>query len=684
MVDSDEYEVEEEAPEVEAAEGEGDKKEPLFFSAEDDNICFKLYKRDDGKRLAEKIVDKVIGEFDEDWEGAEKYRELWWRDWRQFAGEMSPKSFPFEGCANVNLPMASENFLRLLTRMMTEVFGGFDQVAVYQSTGLEDAVAQPLTQHTNWQLRRQVRSFPAEMERACLLYLIPGEAVCHSFYDTFARSIRHETLTCDEFVMPYAAKCLEPDLSDLPHYTRILYLYPHQIRQHRGDWCNLDEVLDREATADDEPVSAGRVAAEAAQGVERPASSDHVNAPYKVLQYEGWDDGLLEEYGQHELSESQDKRDRWIQAIVDYESRTLMKLTIHEVEDWRDKARFDQQQMELTQYEDAREMSAQAAQVAPPQLGDTPVPPPPWATMTEDGEVLPPVPPRMVPQRLFTRGVCIQSLGSAMGLGFGRIQTELNRAANTAYNQMVDQATMNNAGGWLASKNWKTSDTVAIEPGKITPTTMTAQELKDGLREFKPGPPNPMLSDVALKLYEFSQSSASAPDVLSGASGKSGETWRGQASRVEQAVKQLSYFGRKFAQFVEHILERHAYLNSVFLPESEFVSWSAGSRVEIRREWYRLGYTVSVRADLSFTPRVQRIAEADEILQMVLKVPHLMANNAIVYAALVDDFEARGKPDMVKLLGAPPPAPPQFQGPPPPMPEGAGPAAGPAGQQGAA
>jgi hypothetical protein len=281
-----------------------------------------------------------------------------------------------------------------------------------------------------------------------------------------------------------------------------------------------------------------------------------------------------------------------------------------------------------------------------------------------------PVPPKLRPIRMFAQQQCIESIGTNFGQGFGQIQHDLNTAANMAYNAVIDAATVSNATPTLGSKDIGLEEDFTVSPGRIKMVDATGEELQKAFYRLDPGPPSQQLAEVPFKLYELAQAAMSAPDVLSGSEGKSGETWRGMASRIEQATSQLSYFGRKFAALVEQILYNNAYLNELHMPEQEFVDFGGQTGVEVRREWYRRSYSISLRSDMSFTPRQQKIAEADETAKIVLDLPDFIGNPAIRYEVIRKVFEARGQHELVRLMGQPPPPPQAFTGPPPPAPPG--------------
>jgi hypothetical protein len=177
--------------------------------------------------------------------------------------------------------------------------------------------------------------------------------------------------------------------------------------------------------------------------------------------------------------------------------------------------------------------------------------------------------------------------------------------------------------------------------------------------------------------------------VLSGESGKSGETYRGIAARIEQATKQLSVSAGKYARFLNNVVRNNARLNAVFLPDNELVQMTdmETNRVvaeTVGRRLYERNFRIRFTSDLKFSSQAQRISEADEVLQMPAVVPQLQTNTAFMYEATKKALIARERADMLPTLGPPPPPPETPFGAPPPMPPGPpGPPPPPGGGQGA-
>ena len=723
MADYDQEEItEEEVKEYDEPE--------VVYDEDSLNLVFDFVKTEKGKDCLKRISTKVAADFEADWESSSEYRQKQKDNWKLYIGDLPAKKWPFKDAANPSIPMMLENLSRICARATAELFGDWQTILVATPVGADDEdVSSWVTRHMNWQFNEQIPDFKRQIgHRGVLTFFFQGDVVAHSYYDPEMHMNRHEVLTCDNFVTPFVHVTTMPDFSDCPHYTKVLRFYRHQLEARKGDWYDVDKVLKKTHPSwDDEPEAVLKEAVGETFGIS--SDSTHTDkklggetAPFTLLWYEGW------------IRLPNQTKDRWCQVIQDKASRCILKLTIHERDNWQDRERFEGQKAEkdafsqmMSQYQmavaqiaqmeahvdgqvnqlaDALQAGAASGQMIAQRAGElqasvppppNPPPPPNWMldklvpeVDEETGEELPPPNPMTVepdpvrrePIYLFTHGVCLEPLQGNLGLGFGIIQGDLARAANTALAQFTDQATLSNAKGFITS-GLEFENDFEIGPGKVNKAKGSiGSSLKDHIMPLDPGSANPQLKEVVELMVTQAQSSIQSPNVLSGEAGKSGETAKGLMGRIEQATKQLSVPTGKYADFVVNIGKNNAYLNSVFLPEEEIVRLlntesQQYEDIKVGRALYEKGYRFQMRADLRFATQVQKIEEADSIIQMWLQVPPLTMNAGFGYMAIKQALIARGRYDLVQLLGAPPPPTMQFpvpmQGPPPGGPPGAKP-----------
>jgi hypothetical protein len=681
--------------------------EPFSYDEDELNLVQKFETHPIGLSYLEEISSTVIRRFDDAWDGTEPYREMNASNWLIFAGELPAKEPPYENSSNPNVPMMLENITRLVTRSRMELFGDWRNVFGVQPISMADRpVAEILSRHGNWQIRNQILDFRRQIgSRGMLVYYTAGDVTCHSYFSFDWTQNRHEILTSDEFVAPYVHVTTMPDYSDLPYYFKIMHRYRYQLENQRGRWANVDDVLDKMPPAwESDPESRLREAISEVNGIVQPV--EVADAPYKLLHYEGWS-----------RLPKQD-RERFIKIIIDYQSKTLLHLSIHEEDDWQDKQRFESQMQELGMYREDQQtwtqipmamqqqnelLSAievgQAENLPPEQMAqlestlmemqanplpDQPPIPPAWMNNPDDPQEQPKK-PKKVPIRMFSHAVCIEPLLGNLGISPGRIQADLNRAANVALSQYTDSASLGNNWSLITTDNVQFDQPFAIAPGRINKASgVSNQDLAQGIKELRPGPANDQLVKILEYAYSWGQSSIQSPEVMSGAPGKSGETYRGIASRIEQATRQVAGTTQVYGDFVEQVLKNNAKLNAVYLPEEELILITddlakGPQELQVRRDMYERDYRVEISSDLRFATQSQRVSEADEIVQMPNLYPEMAQPGmalAFKHEAMKRALEARNLYDMVELLGPAPPIPDTPFGLPPPPPPGAMPPPG--------
>lgn len=677
----------------------------LDYDEDSPNLVGHFMGTREGMAFLKKLADSMCENFQSGWDGAEEYRNRCADDWSVMTGELPPRSGPFKDAANAHVPFMLENCSRLVFRLMAEVFGDWSHIysaMPVTPTDQDRAVAAVQTSHGNWQLRDGIPGFQREMERGAWLYLVNGDFTVHSYYDTPRETNYHETLTADDFVIPYQFTSTQVDYSDCPWRAKIMLRYRHDIEKMRDVWYDVDAVIEkRKPSYEDEPMQVIAETMNKIQGIDTDESSSTPGDPYKLIWYEGWADLPAQ------------NEQRFIQAIFDKETKAILKLSIHEQPDWRDEVRYRRQDAErqqwvamTEQYERARmelearsmaiatsvddgmlvtpevEMAANQLQAQMQQL--QPPPMPEWMEGNPDAE---PEPVKRVPIHLFVHGVMIEPLKTSLGIGYGRIQANYNRGADTALTHFADQATLANGAGFLGSTEAEFEEPFQVGTGRINKVKGIPgnEDIRKLLMPVPVPQANPQLLELVDRFGAYSQSSMQAPNALSGEPGKSGETYRGLATRIEQATKQLSVPAGKFArQPLKQVIKNNALLNSKHLPEDELISVTnhlqEREQIRISRKLYERSFDVEIRADMRFASEAQRIAEADEIVSLVFSNPYLASNAALAYEALKGSLEARGKREMVRMMGRPPPPPPVF-GPPPPPP-GQQPQGGPPGSPG--
>lgn len=679
---------------------------PFEYDEEAINLVPAFKQHPDGKHALKRIAEKCLTDFDNAWQATEKFRKNMADIWKLFSGVLDPKDPPFDQLSNAHVPILMENTLRMTYRQSYELFGNWTNVFGVTPIGPDDErTAKLLSLHGNWQIRKRIKDFKRQIgHRGLLIFDLYGDVSCHSYWDPQRRCNRHEILTPNELVCANAHVSTMPDYSDVSWIAKLIHMDAHELRKMEGAWEDVDTTLKRLPPEWDEGGAASelREVVDKSLGVD---SSAYQKGQYRIIQYEGW------------LNLPGQDRDRYCKVLIDKETSTVLALGVHERVDPYDKRRFEFEQQQLQQWQQAMQAREQlimeqqqtaASMVefahttdpesdAPAQailmaraLEEEPPPPePPMPDWMHGDPNAVPRPPESVPIRMFAHGVNIEPIMGVLGLGTGSIHAAQNRAANIALSMFIDQGTLGNMKNFLVKGDLRLPEKFQIAPGKLHKVE-GATDLQRDIMPLDFGPANPQLLQLVDKMVGFGNSVTNTPEVLSGEAGKSGETAQGISARIEQATKMLSVPTGKYADFLSQVLENNAALNAVFLDDAEFFSVNnhdpalgelGRQMFSVGREMYDRPYDVEISADLKFTSTSQRISEADALVQLPNAVPELQGNFAFKHATIEKSLEARNRFDLIGLLGKAPPPPPAFGVPtsPPMPPPGMAPPSGPGG-----
>lgn len=689
------------------------------------NLVPYLGESEEGKALLKKLADKVCQDVDDDWESCAEWRKKRKERWRLLVGDLDPKSYPYEDCANIHIPLMLERVLRIVHRIYAEMFPDRDYIfTVLPSAQMSQEKADILTLHENWQLRREITDFFKQMRRALMEFITHGDCVVYSYRDIPAKRNRHELLSCEEFVFPYLWKSNEVDCSDIYRKSRYIRKFKNELleMQASGQYSNVDDIIAFEGKSgsplysavkqqkvvltgkrsngtgpsfEDGPDLTIRPVVDKFEGREAPTSGGA--APYVLIEHYCW--AKMPGW----------QKERPIKVTLEPKSKTVLCLNLNEQDDWKDKMRFDSQSKDMADFLQAQqnhgELMSMEMQVR--QRLDQPDVPPEEATALQrklaEGIVAPPAPPkwmkgaqqapeavRKVPIEMFSHGVCIENPDGSLGLGIGLLLEPFNRTANIVSSQFVDSATLANTSTMIGPPIPGVSGDFRITPGEYHPIRgLSSDQINNAFKVIQFPPANPQMLEVVKLMLESGDGVSSAPDVLSGEAGKANETYRGIATRVEQATKQLTALTLNFLEMVTNVVKNNARLNGVFMDDIEVKDvvdprTLESQQINIGRDLYADDYNIAFTADTRFGGRTQKISEADQLVSMVTSLPPPLAMQvfppSFVYEAVVKALKARGAHDMVRYLGPRPPtpqAPPMGVAPPgappPPPPPGGGP-----------
>jgi hypothetical protein len=627
--------------------------------------------------LTKELPNQICDDFKEDWDSCEEWRKRRADRRKLFLGHLQAKKEPFANCANGHMPILLERILRLAHRVYAELCP--ERAPMFQAiTPLESNDAKQrvdlITLHDNWQFTKESPNFKKQLRKALTGFFLDGEIVFHSYYDQDKERNIHEYLTCEEFVFQYVWKTDTIDMSDVPRKTKILRRHDRDLRRglRKGIYSNVESILgekDKGDYADTEMDNVVKDVLDGFEGIEKGSSPEHV---------------LLEQHTYVEIPGMEDEVP--VIVTIDYRTKTILNIRLREYDDPEDRIRFDRETQEFEGYLNevtgylAYEQEKQKTLSSLQQPGVDPyeaqalaqhitvtgqdVPPPnrpQWVQLDEQQMPKPPAPCKKKIIEQFSHGVCIENPEGSHGLGVGTVLMPFQEASNILLSQAIDVGTLENSKGGFIHESARLPPGVStMSPNEWIPIKgIPVEDFTKAFVDMKRGGGNPQMLEFLKIQINSADGVASAPDVLSGE--KDGpETFRGQQSRVEQAVKQLTVFAGNVIEVLGNIIKNNATLNFQFLPDYKLVSVidpksNQFMNIEVSRELYRDEYATQFTSDLRFASKAQRIAEADDVLGMLTQgIPPEIAPKIMKLQAMAEAvrscLRARGVQDMLSYV----------------------------------
>ena len=625
------------------------------------------------KFITKTLPRQVVDHYDEDCEARKGWMEKRAERMKLFLGNIDPKHGAFKDAANLHVPILSTRILRLASRVYSEIFQqGQPIFAVQTNSRVTEEQANAITKAENWQFRKEIPEFQRHVFRAIIEFFLDGECTFDSYRD-FDRNVnRHDYLSPDEFVYPYTRRTSSIDMSDVPRKTKVLFPYKRDIMKlvKLGfyDKGQAEKVCKTEGSHEDAPEMPNKDAQDKYEGMD---PSEHTSdAPYCFLEYHGWTT----------IPGQEDEIP--VRVVVDKKTETVLGLYSRYYDDPTDKVRFDKQTTEHSDFMGGVDQFTQAMQLEQQlleRLKDPSVPPdeahqvamqvqsqrpqPPMRPQWMDQSGSPPEPCKQKVIERFSHGCCIENPEGSHGIGIGTLLMPHQVAANITQNQFTDLATLSNEmglGGFMHTNMKLDPGVKTVEPGVIMRVSgIPPADMEKAYFRLTAPQANPQLLQALQGQESAADGISSAPDVLSGQ--KDGdETFRGQATRVEQATKQLTVHASNFVQVLTNVGKNNALLNFMFMPDQmdmdvQDPNTQKAEKITVGRDMYKDSYDILFSADLSFSSRAAKIAEKDDALGMVTKgippqIAQLIFPPTMFSAMARECFKARGMYDLAAMV----------------------------------
>lgn len=516
------------------------------------------------------------------------------------------KAFPWPGAANSRSPILTIAAIQFNAEAYPVIVDGSNlvkgKVMGPDQDGTKQARAERVGQHMTWQLLYKMPGWEEETDKLLLVLPILGCMFRKTWWDSVENCNRSEIVWGQDFIIHNDAKSID----SAPRYTQVLHYYPYEVKSFisAGLWI--------EVPTDDED-----------KGEDEQALGEYYEQ-HRCIDLD--QDGYPEHYVVTSTKEGKIAR---IAPCFGPEGITVS------IMDERGKSNGS------AKLEDVVEIASQAPQA--------------WERV---GPII-----KIDRRQYFTKyGFIPAPDGSFYDIGFGDLLENTTDLIDTLQNQMLDAASLQNAGGgFIGSGINVRGGNFKFRLGEWKRIDATGGPLRDNVLPLPaPGP-----SAVSFSLLEMLMSAAkditSSQDVVAGRAPPNQPATTTlalieQASTVKKGI--FKRIWRAFGQELR-ILQR---LNRDYLDEEEYFQLSepeqdeSGQMVTIakvgREDYEDTDLDVIPVADPNQVSDAHRMAKAQAAFQMFNGDP--LINQKLLRE---DMLRAIGLPDTKRYFEVPPPAP---------------------------
>lgn len=593
-------------------------------------------------------------------------------EWTALYGSiLKPKNFPFQKCANVNLPTLTGPWLQVHARLFDMVWPANGKVIYSAPTNLEDKARADLTElFANSYIRNKMPEMGTGLDDTMSQVVGYGSGFRRTYWNAYEGRVCSDYIPIQDFVVAHSVRSQDPSMRDVARYTMLQHLTIYDLENYGGQgvYDNVKGIRasDRE-TADD--PTAMQTTIDKLDGVTPTEESSDEDKPRQVLEmHRTW--RMPDRKGKHPAF---DAKPHPVMITLDVASKRVMRFALREEDDPADLKRFQREVQAHQQYQimldvhQEQQAAVSRVMTAADQLGYEV--PPDLQMPQAPAAVPPPKPQRKREIAFFTHYRAFPSEGF-YGLGFGDFIGPLAKAVNTLINQHIDGVTLKNAKPVFMSRNLRTQrGAVDIQPGSVIEIDGSTQAMKDGIFWMDPPLNDPTTMPLASMISSMADKIAGSADLMSGQTSGANRTAQEIKVLNAQVMMAITVLARRVKEAQKHEFDKIWRCWGVFLEDEEIVDVidEAGTpqSIQIGRAMFIPDAHVMPAAD----PRMkfERVDDQTTLFQLVSTNPYLMQSpNApmLMKMATEDLFRAHGAEKYVPLIPDPPPPPP----PPPPKP----------------
>jgi hypothetical protein len=383
-----------------------------------------------------------------------------------YAGLLKSKSFPFQGCANVNLPVLTGPWLQVHARLYDMVWPANGKIFYSSPTNLEDTYRAETTElFGNTYIRRKMPEMGTGLDDTMSQVVGYGSAFRRTYWNTYEWRVCSDYIPIEDFVVAHSVRSQDPSMRDVARYTMVQHLTIYDLESYGADGI-FDNVAGLRAEEAESPKGDMQPTIEKIDGQGPSEEASDEDKPRQVLeQHRIW--RLPDRKGKHPAF---DGKPHPVIITIDAASKKVLRVVLREEDDPSDLKRFQKEDAAYQQYlmlqraHDEQKLSQERGQAVAVAMG---VDPPPADPLFPPPLVPEPKPLRKREICFFTHYRAFPSEGF-YGLGFGDFIGPLNKAVNTLINQHIDGVTLRNAKPVFMSRQLRTQrGAVNIQPGEV-------------------------------------------------------------------------------------------------------------------------------------------------------------------------------------------------------------------------
>ena len=243
--------------------------------------------------------------------------------------------------------------------------------------------------------------------------------------------------------------------------------------------------------------------------------------------------------------------------------------------------------------------------------------------------------------------------GGFYDIGFGKLLESISDIVDTNLNQMLDAATLQNAGGGLMGKGLKLGKSkITRRPGEYTTVDAPGGKIRESVYEFNsPGPSGELFQLLGL-MIDAGKDIAATKDVLTGDAGERNMTATTTMALIEQGLKVFSAIFKRIYRSMRLEFKLIYECNRESVTEQQYFEF-LDEELAVAPQDFAADMAITPGADPNVITDMQAMVRAQFLLEQVEKGnPHINAHEATKRSLEVANIE-----DLDTILVNPPEGP---------------------------